>query len=540
LEGTVLRVSVKRATKILLALFGLVVVAVALIPFFVNANTFRPGIEMRLTTTLGRSVKLGDLSLSLLTGSLVAKDLSVADDPSFSTAPYLTARELRIGVSLRPLIFSHEVNLRSFQMESPQINVIRAANGSWNFSSIAHRASAAASGTSKGSIPALPDLSVGRIGVEDGRVVIATLPAQGEPGVYEHVNLTARDFSIASQFPFELSANLPAGGTIRVTGHVGPINRDDAATSRGDAQISVKRLDPIAAGFLDPNAGLSLVADIEMHATSDGQILTTSGTAHIENLKLRKGAAAAPKPLDLAYSSTHSLKENTGQIEDATAKIGDAAIHANGSYQPIALGSEDLLLNLKLVGQSLQVDELQALMTAAGVRLPMGSVLKGGTLSMNLEVTGQAKSLVIAGPIALDNTRLVGFDIGSRIHGIATLSGVKTGDTTEIERLRVNVRLTNAGVLANKIDAMIPALGKLTGSGTVSPTDQLEFNLVAKIATAKGIGKLGVGLFSMLNGSGGASGVPLRVTGTPDDPYITADVGGAVQKKTKSILGKIK
>jgi hypothetical protein len=27
----------------------------------------------------------------------------------------------------------------------------------------------------------------------------------------------------------------------------------------------------------------------------------------------------------------------------------------------------------------------------------------------------------------------------------------------------------------------------------------------------------------------------MRVTGTPDEPYITADVGGVVQKKAKSI-----
>ena len=75
------------------------------------------------------------------------------------------------------------------------------------------------------------------------------------------------------------------------------------------------------------------LADVDMHAASDGQTLTTSGTVHIQNLKLRKGAAAAPKPLDLSYSGTHRLKENSGQIEDATAKIGDAAIHVNGTYQ---------------------------------------------------------------------------------------------------------------------------------------------------------------------------------------------------------------
>jgi AsmA protein len=534
---------VKRWTKSVLAVAGLIVVAIASIPVFVNANTFRPAIEKQLTTTLGRTVKLGDLSLPVFSGVLVAKDLSVSDDPSFSAAPFLTAKELRIGVSLRPLIFRHQVNLRSFQIESPQINLIHGANGAWNFSSIGHAASAGASAsaanTASGNTRAiahpLPDLSIGRIAIEDGRAVVTTLPTRGEPSLYEHVNLTARDFSFAAKFPFELSASLPAGGTISVTGRIGPTNRDDAATSPADAQISVKGLDPIAAGFLSPDAGLSLLADVDLHAASDGQTLTTSGTAHIQNLKLRKGGAAAPKPLDLGYSGTHRLKENSGLIQDATVKVGDAAIRATGTYEPVEHGAEDSLLNLKLAGQSLPIDELQPLMTAAGVRLPNGSVLRGGTLSMNLAVTGQAKALVITGPIALDKTRLVGFDIGSKIHGIAALSGVKTGDTTEFEKLRVSVRITNAGVVANKIEAVIPAMGELTGSGTVSPADQLDFNLVVKVASATGIGKVGVGLLTKLNSLGGASGVPLRVTGTPDEPYITADVGGLVQKKTKSI-----
>src|SRR5665213_3211114 len=101
--------------KILLAFVGLIVVGIALIPVFVNANTFRPAIERQLTGSLGRSVKLGDVSLSIFSGSLVAKELSVADDPSFGAAPFLMAKELRIGVLLRPLIFSRQVVLRSFR-----------------------------------------------------------------------------------------------------------------------------------------------------------------------------------------------------------------------------------------------------------------------------------------------------------------------------------------------------------------------------------------------------------------------------------------
>ena len=320
--------------------------------------------------------------------------------------------------------------------------------------------------------------------IEDGRAAIASLPAHGEPYVYEYVNLTVGNFSFASQFPFELNANLPAGGTTSVIGHVGPINRDDVATSPADAQISVKHLDLVGAGFLDGNAGLSFLADVDMHAASDGQTLTTSGTVHLQNLKLRKDAAVAWKPLDLSYSGTHRLKENGGQINDANAKIGHAAIHLQGTYL-IPLDVADPLLNLKLAGQNLFIDELQPMMTAAAIRLPEGSELKGGTLSTNLTVRGPAKSLIISGTIALDNTRLVGFYIGSKIHGIAVLSGMKTGDTTDFEKLRVNMRITNDGVVADKIDAVIPSVGELTGSGTVSPADQLDYHPDRKSCLSK-------------------------------------------------------
>lgn len=532
----------------MLAIVGLVVLVGAAIPLFVKADTFRPVIEKQLRAMLGREVKLGELRLSVLSGSLIAQDLSVADDSAFSSAPFVTAKELRIGVSLKPLIFAHEVNLRGFQIESPQINLIRAANGTWNFSSIGHGAAsggsangtaqATASGGAKSAAERIADLSIGLIVVEDGRVTITSQPELGQPTVYEHVNLTAHDFSFGSRFPFEAGADLPAGGTISITGHLGPINREDAATSPAEAQMLVKGLDPVAAGFLDPNAGVSLVADVDARASSDGQVVTASGTAHIENLKLRKGAAAAPKPLDISYSVAHHLRDLSGQINDVAVQIGDAAIHLSGSYRPVTPGAMDPLLNLKLSGQSLPIDELQPLMTAAAVRLPNGSVLTGGTVTLNLAINGPVKALVITGPIALDNTRLDGFDVGTKIHGVAALSGVKTGDSTEFQKVRVYVRVTNSGVVADKIEAVIPAMGELTGRGTVSADNQLDFNLIVKVASANGVGKLGVGLLTALHGSGGSgkgSGVPMRVTGTPDEPYITADMGGIVAKRAKSI-----
>ena len=117
---------------------------------------------------------------------------------------------------MRALIFSHELELRGFQIESLQINLIRAANGTWNFSSIGRRVGAGSA------VAAVPPLSVALIEVENGRVAVATLPSQGEPIVYDHVNITVRDFSFASQFPLELSANLPGEGALSLKGKLGP------------------------------------------------------------------------------------------------------------------------------------------------------------------------------------------------------------------------------------------------------------------------------------------------------------------------------
>jgi AsmA protein len=80
---------VKRWAKMLLAVTGFVLLVIVAIPVFVNANAFRPAIEKQLKTVLGREVKFGELSLSVVSRSLVAKDLSVADDPAFSAAPFL-------------------------------------------------------------------------------------------------------------------------------------------------------------------------------------------------------------------------------------------------------------------------------------------------------------------------------------------------------------------------------------------------------------------------------------------------------------------
>ncbi len=66
----------KHRGKIVLVVLGVAVVAIAAVRLFVNVNTFKPLIEGQMTTALGRQTKLGELSLSVLSGKVVARETS--------------------------------------------------------------------------------------------------------------------------------------------------------------------------------------------------------------------------------------------------------------------------------------------------------------------------------------------------------------------------------------------------------------------------------------------------------------------------------
>ena len=379
----------KQSVKIgLAAAIALPILAAAAIRLFVDANTFRPMIESRLTAALSRKVTLGALSLSVMTGSLVANDLALAEDPKFGQTPFFTAKRLRIGVQMKPLIFNNQLIVRSFEVDAPQIHLIRAEDGTWNFSTLSH-----GTGSQNTTQPAtLPDLPVGLITIKDGNAKIETLPLQRNPQVYDHLDVKLEHFSLTEAFPFKVSASLPGDGKVAVSGTVGPINPQDAASTTFDAQLTIKHLDPVAAGYVDPAAGISMIAGLDAHIVSDGMNVTSDGKVHAEHLILLKGGNAAPHPVDINYQVGHSLKGDSGQVSDLALQTGAVAIHIKGTYQ---LSANVPVFDLKLLARSVPIDGLQALMPAVGVRLPNGAVLKGGTLSANFAIKGSAKDNVI-------------------------------------------------------------------------------------------------------------------------------------------------
>src|SRR5437899_5644312 len=96
------------ARKLIYIIGGVVVVLLlvaVLLPFVIDANRFRPEIESSLNTALNRKVDIGNIRLSILSGGVAVEDISISDDPSFNTGPFLRAKSLSGILDFLPLIF---------------------------------------------------------------------------------------------------------------------------------------------------------------------------------------------------------------------------------------------------------------------------------------------------------------------------------------------------------------------------------------------------------------------------------------------------
>jgi AsmA protein len=110
--------------------FVLIVLALAVIPRFLDVNQYRGRIQAELQNRLGRPVTLGDINLSLLPPSLQVKEVAIGEDSRFGVGPFAKAQLLAVRVSLMPLP-RKKVEIQSLRLINPDIQLIAAAAETW-------------------------------------------------------------------------------------------------------------------------------------------------------------------------------------------------------------------------------------------------------------------------------------------------------------------------------------------------------------------------------------------------------------------------
>src|SRR5216683_2120642 len=535
----------KKTLKILLIVVGVLVVLVLIVPFLIPVNQFRPTIEEKASAALGRKVELGNISLSLLSGSVSAESLSIGDDPKFSSGPFLTAKSMNVGVEMMPLIFSKKLNVTGVTIASPQVTLLHNSAGVWNYSSLGGAAAKAKQAHPEKSAGAAnaADISIKKLTLSNGSIIAGSTNSE-KRSTYDHVNVTASDVSITSKFPVTVTADLPGGGTFKLDGTLGPVDQTDTSLTPLDAKLNVSSLNLASTGLLDPSLGLGGLVDLESNLSSQGGEAQTKGTVKFSKALLVAGGSPAGVPVTVNFDTKYNLRKNAGVLNPSTLNIGSAVAHLNGTY---SAAGEATVVNIKLDAKDMPAKDLEAFLPALGIHLPKGASLAAGTLNTDLNVTGPTNKLVTNGTVGLFKAKIANFDLGSKMSTISTLTGLKTGQDLDIEKLTTNLRMAPDGLQAENFLAVVPALGNLNGGGTVDSKNNLDFKMAATLANSATFSSSGgapvSGIGGVLGAIGGGKGnckgatIPFLIHGTTADPKFVPDVGGIAASLVKSQLG---
>jgi AsmA protein len=482
------------------SIVALVLIIGLCIPLFLNADTFRTRIETALTTSLGRKVMLGKLDLSVLTGNLVAENATLADDPAFSTQPFLEASKVKIGIEMFPLIFSREIHITGFAIDSPKITLLRAANGTWNYSTIGSAQQNTAA--NKDSSTLIPNLTVGHVSITNGQLTVGITPTPGTPAAprrtYDQLNLDAKDFSFQKSFPFTASANLPAGGTVSLNGSAGPINPHDASLTPFNAHVEVKHIDPLAAGFVDATSGVTGTIDaIDVQATWNGQQLHVANllvdTPKLTLVRDNKPAAATPPPAPDSNNMLSTFTADHLQVKNGTLTVTSPGA-APSVYQ-------------QLNAEFTNVSPTAAAPFKLSAQVPGGGSLTGDGTAGPINHANTAATPLNA-HVAISHLDLATSGVVPAEDGIAGIANVDLKALSDGKNLNANVSANIQGlrVAKNGSPATKPVIVQLTVAQNLQA---LNGQLQQAVIT---IGKAVINVAGTYQTSGPTTAINLKVT----------------------------
>jgi AsmA protein len=520
----------KRAAVIVGIVVVLLLVVALVIPFLVDANQFRPALEAKLSQTLGRQVKIGDLKLTILSGSVTASDVSISEDPAFGSTPFLRAQSLKAGVELMPLILSHKLNVTGIAIVKPGVDLIQNAEGVWNFSSLGAQPVARPASVAQapehvsGQVsPESQNLSVANVTITDGRVTLRRLRGKAKPIVLDKTAIEVKNFSASSSSPFSFTASLPAGGSLKLEGNAGPVAAGEAISTSIDAKLTLSHLDLIESGAIDPSTGLAGLASVEGSLKSERAIASIRGKLKVDQAKLARGGSPAKRPLELDFSVQHDLKKLTGTIQRADIHVGVAVASLTGSYN---LHSEPLDVNLKLFGSKMPLTEVASLLPALNIVLPAGAEIVTGTASVNFAAKGPLDKVSTAGTVGVENAKLAKYDLASKMKVIEELAGIKAEPETTIQTLSANVKDSPGGTELQDIQVVVPSIGQMTGGGTIDPAHVLNFKMRVAMRSVAGAAAV----------LGSKNGIPFTISGTSQDPSFRPDVRTLTTERLKEAI----
>ena len=435
---------------------GVIVIVVGVLFATFNPNDYRGTIQTKLEQQLDRKVGLGNMSLGLFPLRFKVADLSISDDPKFSNSPFIQTQELSVSVKLLPLL-SKSVEVDSLTLNRPNVQLIKNAQGVWNFASIGQKppAEAPAPATPPAKPSAAPppsaapapassqqQFSLGELAINDGQIAITDLQDRRPRTVYDHINLKLTDFAPNSPFNLDASVRLPGSGNQEVTlkGKGGPLSHDAPATTPFKGTLNLKGVE--IAGlqkFLQTPALVNTdgVLSGQTDIASENGKLSASGQMNLDKPKLH--GIEVGYPINADYNVSDDVPNDLLRIDKGVIKLGQTPISVTGTVNHKTTPAQ---LDLDLKANNVAIAEIARLAAAAGIAFAPGTTVNG-QINADIKAQGAADKPALNGTLAAHDIQISGKEIAKPVE-VKTVNIALT--PTEIRSDNFNV--TSGGTTA--------------------------------------------------------------------------------------------
>jgi uncharacterized protein involved in outer membrane biogenesis len=520
---------------------GVVVAAIAFISALVviyarfDVNQYRTRIQTEMEQRLGRKVVLGNLRLKLIPLRLRVENLLISEDPDFGErSPFLKADTVDLSVRLLPLL-GNKVEIGAMDLQRASVEMVKNAKGVWNFSSIGHGSHQTSSGRATGV------LLEGNLTLHDGQVAVTSLRTKENRKIYDHIDVTIRDFTPGKPFSVDAVARISSQGgqEISLQGKVGALSEIAADRTAFDGTLSLKRVaisglrNFLSTPVLTRTDGI--VSGETVIKTENGK-QTAVGGVTLENVLIN--GLNVGYPVTAEYNLARDPATDVITIVSSRIGLGAATVSVGGS---VNLQTTPAELDLKVGSKGASVAEVARLASALGVAFATGTTVTG-QMDSDLQVRGPFNNPSLNGKVLAQDLRISGKEVPQPVR-IASLTlaitpqeirsnnfAVRSGNTTATAHFGV-ARYTSKSPIIDfalrSTDASLPevlAMARTYGAGVAGVNGAGTLNLDVH-ASGPVQSMRSSEITKLLNGTASINLSNVRIAGL-DVEHELASIGG--------------
>lgn len=333
----------KKVLYIVGGLIGLLIIALLVVPNFINWNSYKPEIADQVRTLTGRELVIGgDIDLKIFPSPrLVAENVSLSSIEGAQSPDLVSLRSVEVRIALAPLLGGN-IGIETVQLMEPQVflEVLTDGRATWTLSppkelkleadqQTATNAPQRASNNDSG-----PDITLGNFEIVNGSVTYQDAGAKTTETITD-INLNVAAASLTAgpfradgnlilrglrlgvnanlgeivggrTFPIDLSVMI-GGDSAKVSLAGTVIGLDDEPRFRGELNVASENIGSVVSALAD---GADLPAPLNQSFTLAGNMDASAKALSIDDLKINFGGADGTGQVSGVFNGTPKLTAN--------------------------------------------------------------------------------------------------------------------------------------------------------------------------------------------------------------------------------------